>query len=488
MLGSGTMGNFNLGVCRMTFRCTLALALALLVPACSALVAPDTTRLFGDTGRPDGSTGEVDAFRPDGALPDGGLPDTGSPDVGTPDGGPMCAASCDDLIDCTVDSCNTTVGVCVHAPSDLACGDRMRCSFAAGCVPILCTTNTECDDRDACNGAETCSPGAPGASLTTGCLDGVALDCTDEADCTEDHCNPASGCFHVPNDGACNDATACTTDTCTSGGCLWAPDNAMCNSGCRTGSVCVSGSGCTPGTLMSCGTDGDPCTSDPTLCDLASGMCLHPQRDEDRDGHTIARSGTTMCMGDDCDDMNRNVFPGATEICNGLDDNCEGGIDEGGVCGALPDTCATAQRIALAAGGAPGTFAGGASGNNTVLNDNYRPSCGGSGARDAVYFVDLPFIVGGAFDVTISTDHATTSFDTVVAAQVGGTCGTFGRACNDDVGGGNQRSTITFCVSSAVGATTRVHILVDGFDGAATSVGDYTVSVSVSPRASGVCG
>ncbi len=31
----------------------------------------------------------------------------------------------------------------------------------------------------------------------------------------------------------------------------------------------------------------------------------------------------------DCNDANANVRPGATEVCNGLDDNCVGGVDEG---------------------------------------------------------------------------------------------------------------------------------------------------------------
>ena len=47
------------------------------------------------------------------------------------------------------------------------------------------------------------------------------------------------------------------------------------------------------------------------------------QCDVDADG-----DGFTPCDGD-CNDADPNVFPGAAEACNGVDDNCDGATDEG---------------------------------------------------------------------------------------------------------------------------------------------------------------
>jgi hypothetical protein len=47
-------------------------------------------------------------------------------------------------------------------------------------------------------------------------------------------------------------------------------------------------------------------------------------QDGDGDGYQDA-----ACGGDDCDDSNSSVYPGAEEICdNNVDDNCNGGVDE----------------------------------------------------------------------------------------------------------------------------------------------------------------
>ena len=48
----------------------------------------------------------------------------------------------------------------------------------------------------------------------------------------------------------------------------------------------------------------------------------------------------------DCDDSNPNVNPGAEEVCNGIDDNCNGGIDDE----LLPETCENTNQYGTCVG------------------------------------------------------------------------------------------------------------------------------------------
>ncbi len=123
---------------------------------------------------------------------------------------------CDDGINCTSDSCDEDNDQCVHTASNGVCDDGNACTDdscdpATGCVHL---DNTDpCDDGDACTTSDTCSGGA--------CAGGSPLDCDDQSICTDDSCDPATGCVHLDNTDPCDDGDACTTsDMCADGECV----------------------------------------------------------------------------------------------------------------------------------------------------------------------------------------------------------------------------------------------------------------------------
>ena len=79
------------------------------------------------------------------------------------------------------------------------------------------------------------------------------------------------------------------------------------------------------------------CLVCPTVYDVRFGDLASPRcTDADNDGFSPETVG---CGPVDCDDEDPDAYPGASETCNGVDDDCDGGTDEEPVASA---SCATA--------------------------------------------------------------------------------------------------------------------------------------------------
>ena len=95
--------------------------------------------------------------------------------------------------------------------------------------------------------------------------------------------------------------------------------------------ACIAGV-CQTGTPVQCD-DGDECTED--SCDSRTGECRFRELsfDQDSDGFKGPRAGYAPgapgACGDDCDDTSALAFPGGMEQCDGVDNDCNGVIDDG---------------------------------------------------------------------------------------------------------------------------------------------------------------
>jgi len=96
--------------------------------------------------------------------------------------------------------------------------------------------------------------------------------------------------------------------------------------------------GCVEGEPITC-SDKNTCTID--ACDEASLSCTHSARDADGDGDPDRN-----CGGGDCNDTHPGISSLLPEICgNGLDDNCDGSIDEAECVAVGHDDCADALDV-----------------------------------------------------------------------------------------------------------------------------------------------
>ncbi len=259
----------------------------------------------------------------------------------------------------------------IKTDSIIACDPALNTSCASvDCDPKLgkcVVTNTAdgapCDaDKNACTDPDTCKLGK--------CAAGAIKQCDDKNACTDDSCDPTSGCKFVNNTAPCDadnnacsqndkcssgscgagvlkkcdDLESCTQDACDAktGGCGYTPIQTTCsdNNLCTTGDVCGTNAGgsftCLPGKVKACD-DNNLCTVD--TCDATKGC----QYTVDATGTVPCYSGPAPTKGvgqckagkQTCDSNGQlgtctgEVLPAAKELCNSVDDNCDGVSDEG---------------------------------------------------------------------------------------------------------------------------------------------------------------
>lgn len=131
----------------------------------------------------------------------------------------VVTVDCDDGNLCTTDSCDSNTGNCLNVAK--VCPPAQVCETATGdCVPIICETDSDCDDGLFCNGMETCPDGLPG--LDSDCVAGTdpcpSSDCNEATDmCVQaasfpDKTVTVTGTFTMGT-GGCATTVAGFTDT-----------------------------------------------------------------------------------------------------------------------------------------------------------------------------------------------------------------------------------------------------------------------------------
>ena len=251
---------------------------------------------------------------PDGAPPADALAavDAASPDAMPSGCGPGLAA-CDPGTVCVNGSCQVSVcGDGIVDPSQNEQCDDANKVAGDGCSQCRfdCQSNAECDDGNPCNGVEMCNgscqlgtPLSPGAACTT-------------TDVAGGQCR-AFGAAMVCVPAGCGDGVINGGEQCDDGNDV--PDDG-CEIDCRYS--CMTNPAVTNTWYADC--DGDGYVS-PTA--MTSNSCTNP--------------GTPSCGGqwilhptqtNDCNDSCADCNPGAAEICDGLDNNCTGGVDEVASC------------------------------------------------------------------------------------------------------------------------------------------------------------
>jgi hypothetical protein len=256
------------------------------------------------------------------------------------------AKVCNDNNVCTTDTCNAATG-CVFTNNTVACDDGNPCTVSDKCAAGACAGSVyPCNDNNPCT-SDVCSPennqpkcffspvaGAcndnnqctVGDACVAGTCTGSALGCGDGNPCTDDSCDPTSGCVHTPNTASCDDGNLCTeSDKCSGGACAGKAKN------CEDGNVCTdnycdTASGLCKQTFntKACN-DGQPCTQS-DVC--AGGVCSGVPKD---------CSDGKICTDDACDPTTGLCSnPFNTKACDDGESCTSGDVCNMGVCAGAP--------------------------------------------------------------------------------------------------------------------------------------------------------
>jgi hypothetical protein len=285
------------------------------------------------------------------------------------------APNCNDGNLCTDDACDPLSG-CTHAPNAAPCSDGDVCTVVDQCAGGQCVGAgaLSCDDGDPCTD-DLCDPAtgcqhlpAEGAACDDGnactvgdhcaagaCVfDGPAV-CTDGNPCTTDSCAPATGCVFTLNEVPCDDGDLCTTgDHCHLGLCVAAGALACDDGNLCTDDACAPGAGCTHTPNAAPCDDGNACTAGDHC---AAGSCVAAAAVPCDDGD--------LCTDDTCDPAAGCVFTMNEAPCDDGDlcttgDHCHLGdcvaagalgCDDGNVC--TDDACLTETGCSFTPNGAP---------------------------------------------------------------------------------------------------------------------------------------
>lgn len=222
----------------------------------------------------------------------------------------------------------------VDEAADEICDDGNEIS-GDGCEPsscaYSCTTDEEtCSDGDPCNGTESCDIAIHRCQAGTEPAEETACeqDGGEAGVCSGGLCaSPGCGNGTVEAGEDCDDMNDDQDDGCKSD-CTF---SCVMDVDCTDGDTCTGQETCDVATHicenpadLECD-DADTCTSD--SCDAELG-CVYTLIDGDEDGYSEDVCTTPGLNGGDCNDSNDAVYPGAPELCDGSDNDCDDETDE----------------------------------------------------------------------------------------------------------------------------------------------------------------